>query len=262
VTTSIQIAAALRQVELAYGQLTLPDWQQHAFALADAIRGLSDVYMHIDAKTGQYESEPIYLDPQRTVLGLIPRAVEPLVRLLATQTQVLDSAIADGWRIPDTEVPAWAHWHDRLARYVAVLEKHRSALDQPSEQLWREVTAPLLQGIYPADFAKLGIVNPNVPSKPDVGTVPTTAFMVALETDEVGVIQAWLLSWREGIGTWMYEAKAAITSVLAAAGEGVREGTRKVARGLTVAVLTGGALFIGWQALQSGAAQRRANRRR
>ena len=262
VSTLIQIAVALRRVELAYGKLTLPDWQQHASALADAVEALVDLYLHVDAKTGQYHEEPIYLDPQRVVLGLIPKAVEPLVRLMVKQTQLLDTAIENGWRIPDTEVDAWAHWHERLDRYIFALERHRPLFDQPSEDLWNEVTAPLLQGRYPADFDKLGIVNPKVPSKPDVATVPTTAFMVALQTDEVGLIQSWLLSWREGIGTWMYEAKAAITSLFAAAGKGVREGARKVARGLTVAVLTGGVLFLGWQAVSSGAARSRADRSR
>jgi len=247
----LQLTVALRQVELAYGKLSLPDWQQHSAALAEAVGGLVDLYLHVDARTGAYDPAPIYLDRQRVVLGLIPRAVEPLVRLLEAQTRFLDRALENGWRLPDTEASAWHDWHGRLARYIQTLERARSADDKPSEELWREVTAPLLQGLYPADFAKLGIVNPSVPSKPDVATVPSTAFMVALQSDEVGPLQSWLLSWREGIGTWMYDAKAAIKAVLNAAVEGATQGARKVARGFVMVALAGGLAFVGVRALRN-----------
>lgn len=257
-----QITLALQQVQLAYGKLSLPDWQQHASAVADAVEGLAQLYMHVDAKTGQYHDEPIYLDPKRVVLGLIPRAVEPLVKLLSVQTRFLDTALENGWRMPDNEAPAWAKWHDRLARYRTALELERGAMDKPSERLWRSVTAPLLQGIYPADFGALGIVNPLVPSKPDVATVPTTAFMVALQTDEVGPLQSWLLSWRESIGTWLYEAREAITSVFSALAEGAQEGARKIGRGVVMGALVLGLGFVGWQVVSSNKPRRNAANRR
>ncbi len=235
---------ALGRLEVAYGKLALPDWQEHASALADGVGGLSDFFLHVDAGTGVFDPAPIYLDPGRVVFGLIPSAVAPLVRLLQQQTSHLDLALANGWQLPPTEEPAWTHWHDRLARYVASLEQELAANPHaPSERLWREVTAPLIQGIYPADFDTLGIANPLVPSKPDVSTVPTTAFMVALQSQEVTRLQAWLLRWREGVGTWAHDTREMLRGWFQAAGDGVRDGFWTVAKVLTIGVLAGGLVW-------------------
>ena len=242
---------ALARLEVAYGKLTLPDWQAHSSALADAVGGLSDFYLHVDATTGAYDSAPIYLDGKRVVFGLIPAAVAPLVRMLQEQTAHLDLALANGWQLPPTEEPAWHHWHDRLSRYVISLERELANPGQPSERLWREVTAPLLQGIYPLDFDVLGIANPLIPSKPDVSTVPTTAFMIALQSQEVGRAQAWLLHWREGVGVWAHGVRTVLRSWFEAASEGVRSGISTVAKVLTVGALAGGLAWLVWTVAHS-----------
>ena len=252
---------ALRRLELAYGHLELPDWQEHASALADAVGSLSEFYLHVDATTGVHEAAPIYLDSKRVVFGVIPAAVAPLVRLLQEQTAHLDLALANGWQLPPTEEPAWHHWHDRLARYVNSLERELAQSDpqKPSERLWREVTAPLIQGIYPLDFDMLGIANPLIPSKPDVSTVPTTAFMVALQSQEVGRLQAWLLRWREGVGMWAHTTREALRSWFEAAGDGAREGLRGVAKVVTIGLVAGGTAWVIWK-VASTRADRRRNR--
>jgi hypothetical protein len=236
---------ALLRLKLAYGALSLPDWQAHAAAVADAVQALTDLLLHVDAHTGRYHLEPIYLDTERVVLGMIPAAVAPLLRLLERQTAMLDLAIDNGWLLPPAEAPAWAHWHERLRHYVAALEHELGKPQTPSEFLWRQVTAPLIQGIYPASFDKLGIANPKVPSRPDVATVPTTAFMVALQSQEVDRVQTWLLRWREDLGQWVHDTREAIRSVFAAAGEGVRSGVRRAAGVLTVVAVLGGLTWAG-----------------
>ena len=240
-------ARAVEQLELAYGSLTLPDWHQHTVALADAVGGLSEFFLHVDATTGAHEPQPIYLDTTRVVFGLIPAAVAPLVRMMQRQTAALDLALDNGWQLPPTEEPAWRHWHDRLARYVRSLERELANPTEPSERLWREVTAPLIQGIYPLDFDVLGIGNPLSPSKPDIATVPTTAFMVALQSQEVDRLQGWLLRWRENVGVWIHETRAAIDMILKAAAEGTRSGFHRAAKVLTLGVVAGGLAWTMWK---------------
>jgi hypothetical protein len=248
---------ALGRLDIAYGKLALPDWYEHASALADAVGGLSDFYLHVDAKTGVYESAQIHLDPKRVVFGLIPAAVAPLVRMLQEQTSHLDLALANGWQLPPTEEPAWNHWHDRLARYVSSLERELANPNQPSERLWREVTAPLIQGIYPVDFDTIGIANPLVPSKPDVSTVPTTAFMVALQSQEVGRVQAWLLRWREDVGLWAYNLREMLRSWFQAVADGARAGFWTTAKVVTVGVLASGMAWVIWKVASTSADERR-----
>lgn len=253
---SVEIPAqALARLEAASGDLHLADWQAHTSALADAVEGLSEFYLHVDATTGEHDPAPIYLDERRVVLGLIPLAVEPLVRLLQRQTAFLDRALAEGWTMPPTEETAWVQWHSRLGRYVASLERALAKPREPSEALWREVTAPLLQGLYPTDFDTIGIVNPLVPSKPDVSTVATTAFMVALQTQETSRVQMWLLSWREGVSLWAHQTRAALRTwfegVVDAATVGAKEGARGVAKVLVVGVVAGGLVWMTWRALDS-----------
>lgn len=248
---------ALGRLDIAYGKLALPDWQEHASALADAVGGLSEFYLHVDAQTGVHDSAPIYLDSNRVVFGLVPAAVAPLVRMLQEQTSHLDLALANGWQLPPTEEPAWDHWHDRLARYVNSLERELAHPNQPSERLWREVTAPLIQGIYPADFDTLGIANPLVPSKPDVSTVPTTAFMVALQSQEVGRVQAWLLRWREGVGLWAYTLRETLRSWFQAIGDGARAGLWGAAKVVTFGVVAGGVAWVIWKVATTSANERR-----
>lgn len=225
-----RLAEALSQLQLAYGLMMLPNWQQHAAAIPAAVHGLTQFFLHVDATTGEHHEAPIYLEQDRVVYGLLPAAVAPLVRLLQRQTLRLDAALAQGFSMPDTEAPAWAHWHDRLAAYVDVLEQELAAAPlAPSERLWREVTAPLLQGNYPAHFGELGIVNPAVPSKSDVTTVPTTAFMVALQTQEVSGLQDWLLAWRGDLTSWLDETKQALARVAKSLGKKLESGLRKFA---------------------------------
>ena len=242
---------ALARLDLAFGTLQLPDWQAHASALADAIAALSDFYLHVDVTTGAYDPAPIYLDRSRVVFGLIPEAVAPLVRLLQRQTQMLDLALQNGWRLPPTEEPAWAHWHNRLGRYVSALERALVSPRIPSEALWRDVTAPLLQGLYPADFDVLGIANPGVASKPDAASVPTTAFMVALQTQETSRVQTWLLRWREDTGIWGHEMREMLRGWFEAAKLAVRQGVSTTAKVLVIGAAVGGLGWFTWKALRS-----------
>ena len=237
-TLSTGLSTAMTQLQIAYGQLLLPDWQEHSAAIATATDALTQLYLHVDASTGAHHQAAIYLDTSRVVLGLIPRAVEPLLVLLERQTALLDMALEHGWPMPPAEAPAWAHWHERLARYRASLDRALASPTTPSEALWDEVTAPLLQGIYPADFAALGITNPKVPSKPDVTTVPTTAFMVALQAQELSGVQTWLLSWREGLSSWRAEMEQALTQLLSKL-ERVAQRTTRGLRVLGVGVALG-----------------------
>lgn len=248
---------ALGRLDVAYGKLALPDWHEHASALADAVGGLSDFYLHVDATTGAFDRAPIYLDRTRVVFGVIPAAVAPLVRMLQEQTTHLDLALANGWQLPPTEEPGWNHWHDRLARYVASLERELAQPNQPSERLWREVTAPLIQGIYPADFDTLGIANPLIPSKPDVSTVPTTAFMVALQSQEVSRVQAWLLRWREGVGLWAYTLRETLRAWFQAIEDGGRAGLWSTARIVTAGVVAGGVAWVIWKVASTSTNERR-----
>lgn len=237
-------AAAAQQLRLAYGQLLLPDWQDHSAAIPAAVEALTQLYLHVDATTGDYDPRPIYLDLSRVVLGMMPRAVDPLVKLLELQTKLLDMALERGWTLPPAEAPAWAHWHDRLARYRASLDRALAKPTTPSEALWDEVTSPLLQGLYPADFASLGIANPSSPSKPDVSTVPTTAFMVALQAQETDGLQTWLLTWREAIGDWfgqMEQALSELSTRIQKARSQAKRGLRWLGLGLAVGVVGLGA---------------------
>jgi hypothetical protein len=245
-----RLRQALEKLALAEGGLALADWQDHPAAVGDAVEALSDFFMHVDVLTGEYDPAPIYLDTSRVVFGLIPAAVEPLVRLLQQQTAELDLALEDDLRLSEHDEPRWRRWHDRLTRYVVRLEAELAHPLQPSERLWREVTAPLLQGIYPADFDQLGIINPTRRSKPDVTTVMTTAWLAAMHTQQVSRFQAWLLRWHDAITTWTYETKLALRAVIEALREGVREGVRsgakRAARPLMWGLVAGGITWAVW----------------
>ena len=237
-------AGATRQLQLAYGQLLLPDWQDHSAAIPAAVDGLTQLYLHVDATNGAYDPRRIYLDTTRVVLGMMPRAVEPLVKLLELQTKLLDMALERGWSMPPAEAPAWAHWHGRLARYRASLDRALATPTTPSEVLWDEVTSPLLQGLYPPDFTTLGIANPASPSKPDVSTVPTTAFMVALQAQETDSVQTWLLTWREAIGDWFGQMEQALSELSARIQDArtqTKRGLRWLGFGLAIGVVGLGA---------------------
>jgi len=136
---------------------------------------------------------------------------------------------------------------------VAALERALVKPDEPSEQLWLEVTKPLIQGLYPPNFGAFGIVNPAVPSKPDATTVPTTAFMVALQSQEVSATQAWLLRWREDAAMWLRETRDALALYFQRAVAATRRGTKRVLGIVAVTAALVGALWLGTQ-LASGPA--------
>lgn len=241
------LAEALRQLEIAAGSMLSPVWEAHAEAIPKAVDGLSQFYLHTTVD-GHFSAEPIYLNPAKQVWGLVPAALEPLLDLLERQTERLSVAVAEG-RLGDASALTLKRWSQRLSFYRTSLDSLPAY--EPSEVLWTNVTAPLLQGLYPQSFATMGIINPAVASKPDVTTVPTELFVVALGDSLVDNVQVWLTDWTESVQAWKEQMVSAIENTLAEVGGAVKEGARVGAWILGAGVVLGGGWLL-WRALKKG----------
>lgn len=240
-----ELYAALQQLTIAAGFLNTVVWEWHAIAIPKAVEGLSQFYLHTEA-TGRYDPAPIYLDRDRRPLGLYPAAVEPLLDFLAKQTERLEAAVTDG-KLGPASVPTLEHWKQRLAYYREHLDQAVAATGAtaPSEDLWRHVTAPLIQGLYPAEFKGMGISDPSIPSKPDVTTVPTEIFVVLLGNSLVTDAQAWLLDWSDSVRAWRDQMIAALKRVLGDAAEAAGDGALRALWWLGAGLaLTGGGYLL------------------
>lgn len=237
----------LRQLGIAAGSLTMPNWEQHDQAIVAALDGLSRFYLHTDAATGLYDPAPIYLDRSRVVYGLIPSLVEPLIRFLVRESDRFDTWVKESDELPALEVVDWGRWMQRLRYYEKVTEEELAkGADQPSERLWTHVTAPLLQGLYPADkraeFLAWGIQDPSVPSKPDVTTLPTEVFVTALHRELVDDVQEWLLAWSDAVKDFFQAVELALTRFVTKVGDAARSVGWSIAKAVLIgaAVLGGG----------------------
>lgn len=240
---------ALLSLMTAIGNMRVVDQETHDDAIVATVVGLSAFYLHTDAVTGQYHEDPIYLDRSRVVFGLLPGAVAPLIVLLERRSAEVGRAASRG-ELPASERLVWRHWTERLALYRAVLDAvvTESGLDAPSDRLWTHVTAPLLQGLYPADvdWQKLGISDPSTPQKPDVVTLATTAFVTALDYELVDNIQRWLLEWDATIDAYGEAVRDWLVSfyeVVADLADDLKKGAFSVGR---VILIGGGVLLAGF----------------
>lgn len=243
--TTPALAEALKQIEIAGGSLLFPDWEQHAAAIPAMVEALSRFYLHTEAPTGVFDPGPIYLDRSRKVWGLYPAALEPLLDLLARQTERLEVAVAEG-QLGLASATTLARWKQRLAIYRVALDQAvaTTGRDAPSDALWTNVTAPLMQGIYPPSFGAAGIINPLAPSKPDVTTVPTEIFVVALGDELVDDVQLWLVDWAESVDAWKDSTIAAVKAALAAIAKPLGDGFRWGLWLLGGAVVVGGGFLL------------------
>lgn len=227
------LSLALAALDRAAGSFNAPDWDDHAKAVPDAVAALSALYMHTDALTGESSvckpgddpcPTPFYLDRTRVVFGLVPITMAPLLELLEEQTlRLMDWQLSTG-KMPASSQIAMARWGERLAYYKAELAAAMAeGPTKPSERLWTNVTAPLLQGIYTPMFKDMGIVNPAVRSKPDVVTPAVETFVVALGQDLVGPVQQWLLGWGDQLDAFRQRMADAIQALVDNAGDKLRE---------------------------------------
>lgn len=248
VSVEPRLALALEQLAAAAGDLDTPaTFEDHAAQIPVAVEALSRFYLHIDAQTGKYDAAPIYLDKSRIVFGLLPGAIAPLLDLLSVQTDRL-AALP---QLPQLSVLPFKRWQQRLAHYRAVVTQELAlGAYKPSERLFDKVTKPLMQGLYGPEFASMGIVNPDVPSKPDVTTVATETFVVALESQLVSDTQKWLLGWTNAVNEWRSAMSGAISAAMAELGERVEAAVTRTALWIGGGLLLAGGLWWWWSANQ------------
>lgn len=201
---------AVIELDRAAGGLNLVDQDQHDQGIVGAVDALNRFFLHIDATSGEYDPAPIYLDRSRVVFGLLPGAVEPLISFLERRSNAFTAWANESGDLPDTERHVWEGWIARLNHYRAIVDQviASTGRNTPSELLFFQVVAPLVQGIYPTgpgapDWVAMGISDPAIKQKPDVVTLPTTIFVTALHLALVDNLQLWLLEWSSSVQTWV-----------------------------------------------------------
>lgn len=165
----------------AQGDVDGADWSAHDQAINAIMDSTTLFYLRTDPRTGEVHERVIWPTGDRFNYGMVPALVAPLVAVLREQTDAIDGLVS---KIPGaSESVSWGHWKRRLSAYEAAVA---AALEldptEPNADVWRRVTAPLLLGYYPADFAELGIANPSAKSRPDVTWTATTTFQIALSS--------------------------------------------------------------------------------
>lgn len=234
-----RIDIALSKVTAAAGSLIHYDPQAGAVALVEAVGGLSDVYLHIDAATGEYDPGPIWQDPDRVLLADLPVTVAPLVALVADQTARVDAAIGGGdWTMPASEVAAWQRWKTRLVHYQAVLaEEKAKGPTVASKRLYREVSGPLVSGVYPAGWEPFGIHSTH--GVPDAVRVAITVHQIALQHQLVSPFHQWLAD------SWMGEWSSSLQRWSSDVGNAIRKAFERLGDAAATGIATVGKVLVG-----------------
>lgn len=243
-----RIAHALVQLDIAAGSLLHADWDHHSSAIAQATEALGQVYLHIDAVTGEFDARPIWQDPSRVLFGDLPATVAPLVELLERQTAQIEASTADAKALnephilPPAEVAAWGRWKARLQHYRAVLDEETAKGElTTSSRLFEQVTGPLVSGVYPAGWEPFGIFSRY--GKADATTPATTVFMMALQYELVSPFHRWVADWGSDLSAFVDALKRKATDAIRALGEGAIEGAQTAGRWIFGGLLLAGAIW-------------------
>jgi hypothetical protein len=101
--------------------------------------------------------------------------MQALIERLRNYTDQVQSEADRLGLVDDENVAQWAldmaHWRERLAGYQQALDVAvKTAGEASCEEIYGSVVGPLLDGNFAAAVNTSGIVNPEVPSPPDIAT--------------------------------------------------------------------------------------------